>query len=404
MRPNLLLIGAQKSGTTSIATMLGTHRSILLPPEKEVNFFSRPNWGTGLDAYHKRFPDRVGVEYWMDATPGYMWTQTKYSKSLGDLSPMQHDIPSAIHDTLGTNIRIIAIMRHPVKRAVSAFFHQFRMGRIGSDDRIRNLGHQQGIVDLGFYSEHLAAYRAIFPETAFKILFFENYMLNTELVHRDLFLWLDLDPTNLRKVKVQNSALDTNAGMKLDYSGESISVKGGMDQIRILANHPNYKKMKITEPPIVEQADLDYLNDIYAGELEIMARDYPVTTGIWPRRLEIATYNVHPDGLGNLKNQLSASRRIAEGFETQIRQLLRLHDTTHEALRRQTLHLAEMQEALEKIERDQKDRMSELTEITKLLSRQESRQKIYVAELEHQLESTRKNLYTLRKQRQASTT
>jgi hypothetical protein len=288
-------------------------------------------------------------------------------------------------------------MRHPVKRAVSAFFHQFRMGRIGSDDRIRNLGHRHGIVDLGFYSEHLAAYRAIFPETAFKVLFFENYMLNTELVHRDLFLWLDLDPSNLRKTKIQNTGLDTNAGMKLDYSGESISVKGGMDQIRILTNHPNYKKMKITEPPVVEQADLDYLNDIYAGELELMARDYPVTTEIWPVRLEIATYNVQPDGL-------SASWRIAEGLEAQIRQFLRLHDTTHVALRRQTLHLAEVQEALEKIERDQKDRMSELTEITKLLSRQESRQKIYVAELEHQLESTRKNLYALRKQRQAGTT
>tara|TARA_R110002074_G_scaffold249543_3_gene421417 strand:- start:5368 stop:6582 length:1215 start_codon:yes stop_codon:yes gene_type:complete len=404
MRPNLLLIGAQKSGTTSIATMLGTHRSVLLPPEKEVNFFSRPDWGTGLDAYYKRFPDRVGVQYWMDATPGYMWTETKYGKSLGNLSPMQHDIPSAIHDTLGTDIRIISTMRHPVKRAVSAFFHQFRMGRIGSGDRIRDIGHQYGIVDLGFYSEHLAAYRAIFPETAFKTLFFENYMLNTELVHRDIFLWLGLDPTNVRKEKAQNTALDTNAGMKLDYTGDSISVKGGMKQISVLAKNPNYKKMKVTEPPVVEQADLDYLNDIYANELECMAREYPVTTEIWPRRLTIETYNVHPDGLGNIKNQLTASQRIAESLETQIRQLLRLHDTMRVALQRQTLHLAEVQEAFEKIERDQRDRMSELTDITRVLSRQESRHKIYVEELKHQLEGARKNLYALRKQKETGAT
>lgn len=402
-RPNLLLIGAQKSGTTSIATALSTHKRILLPPEKEVNFFSRPDWAEGLEDYRKRFPDRAGVEYWMDATPGYMWTQTAYNKALGDKAPMRHDIPTAIHETLGSDIRIISIMRHPVKRAVSAFFHQFRMGRLKSDDRIRDMGHRYGLVDLGFYSEHLAAYRAIFPKTAFKTLFFENYMLNTELVHRDILLWLDLDPADVRKEDTSKSVLDTNAGMKLDYTGDTISVKGGMEQIRTLVGHPNYKKMKAVNPPVVEQADLDFLNDIYADELERMARNYPMTTEIWPRRLEIATYNTPPKKSGSVAQKLTASQRTAKILETQIGQILRLHDTTRVMLNRRTQTVTELQDTLKKIEQDQKDRLSELTEMTKLLSSQESRHATYVEDLERKLENARKELAAARKQQQVDT-
>lgn len=289
-RPNLLLIGAQKSGTTSIAKALDAHDKIFLPKEKELHFFSRPDWADDLNAYSDRFPDRAGLKYWMDATPGYMWTRTAYGKALGDKSPMRHDIPQAIRKTLTNDLRILAIMRHPVKRAVSAFFHHFRMGRLKTNDRIRDMGHRQGIIDLGFYSEHLGTYGDIFPETEIKALFFEDYLQNTEKVHRDLFLWLGLEPAIQKK-----KSSGTNEGMKLDYSGGHISVKDGMAQINALVGRPRYKKMKVINPPIVEQADLDFLSDVYRDELAKMGQRYEITAKIWPRRLDIETYNVRPD-------------------------------------------------------------------------------------------------------------
>ncbi len=287
-RPNLLLIGAQKSGTTSIANALDAHDQIFLPKEKELHFFSRPSRSDDdLKAYKARFPDRAGVKYWMDATPGYMWTRTAYGTALGEASPMRHDIPEAIRTTLAEDLRILAIMRHPVKRAVSAFFHHFRMGRLKTSDRIRDMGHRQGIIDLGFYSEHLGAYRDVFPEKEIKALFFEDYLMDTERVHKDLFLWLGLEPTTQVK-----EASGTNEGMKLDYSGGHISVRDGMKQINKLAGRPRYKKMKLIEPPIVEQADLDFLSDVYADELEKMAQLYEITNRIWSRQLSIETYNM----------------------------------------------------------------------------------------------------------------
>ena len=357
-RPNILLIGSQKSGTTSLANGLGAHRNIFLPNEKELNFFTRPKWAEEQDAYYKRFKSNAHTQYWMDATPGYMWTYTKYGRQLGDRSPMQHNIPAAIHQALGSDVKIIAIMRHPVRRAVSAFFHQFRMGRLGSGDRIRNMGHRQGIVDLGFYSEQLAAYREYFPEDAIKTYFFEIYMAHTEEVHRDLFLWLGLCPTDVKKTMPE-----TNAGMKLDYSGGGISVRSGMEQIRKLALHPDYKKMRVIEPPIVEQADLDFLNEIYADELEVMAQEYEITQEIWPRRLTVENYNIRPKETARFKSKSS-----------DLKKTIRILGQAH------------------------KSGLTELEEVTMLLHNQEARHTTLLALHKRQLADSQQEVTMLKKQ------
>lgn len=48
--PNLVIIGAMKSGTTSLHQYLGLHPQIYMAPEKELNFFVKgQGWGKGLD-------------------------------------------------------------------------------------------------------------------------------------------------------------------------------------------------------------------------------------------------------------------------------------------------------------------------------------------------------------------
>lgn len=394
-KPNLLLIGAQKSGTTSIASALGSHKRVFLPPEKELNFFSSTNWAERVDDYFKRFPDQPHLKYWMDATPGYMWTHTAYGRQLGDKSPIKHDIPTAIRETLGTDLKIIAIMRHPIRRAVSAFFHQFRMGRLHTGDRIRNIGARNGIIDLGFYSEHLAAYRETFSEDAIKTLFFESYMRNTEMVHRDLFIWLDLDPT-----EIDVPAFETNEGIKLDYQGGNISVNDGMDQINTLAATPNYKKMKLIEPPIVEEADLDFMNEIYADELERMANEYPITAEIWPRSLSLDTYSSNPSVSGALDLQLSASQRVATTLDRQVRHILLLYNEARAELERHGSDLKKQQELLEKLEQDLQSRFTELNEMSSLLHSQETRHTATVEGLEKQLAASRQEIASLRQRLQ----
>jgi hypothetical protein len=48
MLPNFLIIGAGKSGTTSLASQFAQHPEIFICPGKEPQFFDL-NWNRGLD-------------------------------------------------------------------------------------------------------------------------------------------------------------------------------------------------------------------------------------------------------------------------------------------------------------------------------------------------------------------
>jgi hypothetical protein len=48
--PNFLIVGAARSGTTSLARYLGGHSDAFVPQEKELRFFD-DNFGRGLDLH-----------------------------------------------------------------------------------------------------------------------------------------------------------------------------------------------------------------------------------------------------------------------------------------------------------------------------------------------------------------
>src|SRR5204863_2222453 len=56
MLPNFLIIGAQKSGTTSLYRYLQMHPDVFMPRNKEPDFFvAERNWPMGLDWYEAHF-------------------------------------------------------------------------------------------------------------------------------------------------------------------------------------------------------------------------------------------------------------------------------------------------------------------------------------------------------------
>ena len=65
-RPDFLLIGAQKAGTTSLFRYLVSHPAIYMPPEKELNFWSDHQLhAKGLDWYLS--------EYFAGASDRQVW-------------------------------------------------------------------------------------------------------------------------------------------------------------------------------------------------------------------------------------------------------------------------------------------------------------------------------------------
>lgn len=115
--PNYLIIGTMKGGTTALHDFICMHPDVDKPTQKEIHYFSLyPN--KSWDWYLSHF---LGNE----------------NKIIGEASPTYFDvaytaaIPRMIRDKC-PNCRLILIVRDPIERAVSHFYHFRNINKIKS--------------------------------------------------------------------------------------------------------------------------------------------------------------------------------------------------------------------------------------------------------------------------------
>ena len=114
MQPELIIIGAQKAGTTTLYELLSKHPRIVQPRVKEVSFFSSESaYAKGMNHYRSFFPRRpvAGLALTFDASPMYLYHESTAER-------IARHLPRA---------RCLAVLRHPVERAYSAWnmYHRF---------------------------------------------------------------------------------------------------------------------------------------------------------------------------------------------------------------------------------------------------------------------------------------
>ncbi len=120
--PNVLLVGAQRAGTTSLYKTLVQHPAIIGGIlVKEVHYFD-VNYSKGMPWYRSRFPmvrtalrkaGKSGCSpQVVDATPYYMFHPLAPGR-------IAHDLPGA---------RVLVLLRDPVERAYSAHAHEIALG------------------------------------------------------------------------------------------------------------------------------------------------------------------------------------------------------------------------------------------------------------------------------------
>jgi hypothetical protein len=107
--PNLIVIGAAKSGTTSLHEYLDLHPEISMSREKELNFFVEElNWSRGRAWYERQFePAPIRGE----SSPAY----TAY--------PLRPGVPERMAAAL-TEVRLVYVVRDPIERIVSHYVHR----------------------------------------------------------------------------------------------------------------------------------------------------------------------------------------------------------------------------------------------------------------------------------------
>ena len=210
MEPSFILIGAQRSGTTSLFRALTAHPQLMPPTfHKGVNYFDL-NYYRGAQWYRAHFPvaelarrraGRHGPPVAFEAS-GYYLYHPQAMDRLG------HDLPA---------VRVVAMLRDPVERAFSAYKHELARGYereeferalelederlAGEDERIRadpgyeSFAHRHhSYRHRGQYAEQLERVFEFFPRTQVHVIDSGDYFSQPAPEYQRLLAFLGLRP------------------------------------------------------------------------------------------------------------------------------------------------------------------------------------------------------------------
>ena len=274
-KPNLIIAGAPKSGTSSLFSYLARHKEICASNTKELHYFNPITIGEGLspiDEYTQHFDHCSNQAYCLEASPGYMYGGEK--------------IANAICNTLGKNTKIIFILRDPVQRIYSYYKHlrkHLLIGDIAFNDFIDvalkkhvNLSFIEKEKDpvgrairAGFYAEYLHQWYTVFDQGDIKVVFFDTLRQNPPDIINDILEWLCLKALEiedtysvvnksviLRQNLLHKSILILNKASK-KYFERHRSLKEKLRHLYFQINRDDSKKYDIT------LETKNFLNEIY---------------------------------------------------------------------------------------------------------------------------------------------
>ena len=235
---DLIIIGAQKSGTTTLFKYLSVHPDLYMLPEKEAPFFSR-------DTYHTHGWKWFVSEYFADAPPGKLW---------GKATPQymcDPGVPDRILDTL-PHVKLIAILRHPLERAASHYKMMYRRGLIKESFEslmLRLLDPQQAMhartlpagpdhepycaLVWGEYGRILAQYYERFGREQIFVCFLEELSQNPAELYKQICRFLDVDAT----------FVPTNLGQQYHIGGARQFIPGARRLLKGSPLHSLWKKV-----------------------------------------------------------------------------------------------------------------------------------------------------------------
>lgn len=222
--PNFIIIGAAKTGTTTLYECLREHPDVYMPRCKQPHFFDY-NFHKGINDYSEAHFCACGDAAAIgEATPTYL---------------MLPFVANRIYEHL-SHARLIVILRNPVEVAYSAWWMLWSRGQevLPFEEAIaanmqdlqagRTFEGRQGAalwhsalsgvfrnrvcircyLDEGYYAVHLKRYLNFFPRKQIKILLTEDLRRDPVGVVRDLWSFLGVSPDHpVRPDRMHNSAL-----------------------------------------------------------------------------------------------------------------------------------------------------------------------------------------------------
>lgn len=143
--PDFIIIGAMKSGTSTLQAQLAAQPGFFMTDPKEPNFFSDDAiYAKGMDWYRALFADAPDAALKGEASTHY----TKLPTYPETVARLQAAVPAP---------KLIYVIRNPIDRAVSHYLHEVTM-RVMSDDPVEMFNTHPELVAYGQYAMQLAPF------------------------------------------------------------------------------------------------------------------------------------------------------------------------------------------------------------------------------------------------------
>jgi hypothetical protein len=256
--PTVYLIGAQKAGTTFLSFLLDQHPQIVLSKPKEPDFYTR-NYDKGLGWYRDKF-EYTGPEILIDASTSYTAAHVDNNITKAERKSSNLDnVPERIH-SISPDARFIYILRNPVERTYSSYWHDVRQGNEHRPfmDAIQK---DSSYLRISNYAAQLEKYFHYFPKEAFCIVFFEELKKTPVAIAQQCFHFLGLnDEIELTLDRGRNKSFVYHGYM--NYINRILSPIGGL----------NYFVTKTK--PFVTKSLIQYVSKLITKEIpEIKPHD-----------------------------------------------------------------------------------------------------------------------------------
>lgn len=180
--PNLLIVGAAKSGTTSLHRYLAHHPQVFMSEKKELQLFSGRDWQERLAWYRAQFPVDAPVRG--ESSPGY------------SMDPILPHVPERIHSVM-PDARIVYLVRDPVERLVPHWVEFYALGleKKGLTDALADYDSPSNVYAMtSRYMHQLDRYREWFSDSRILVLDQRDLLADRLATLRQVFEFIGVDP------------------------------------------------------------------------------------------------------------------------------------------------------------------------------------------------------------------
>lgn len=279
--PNLYIVGAQKAGTTSLADMLAHHPDICVGKIKEPDFLTRQ---------HAKGNEWLRGNY---ARPEARWVldaSTSYSAAFPDPHTGRPFDVAGRMKALGPATRIIYLLRDPVRRTWSSYWHHVRAGTEKNSFRTAVVPDSV-YVRMSRYADHLRYFYSHFSTDQILVLDFSELSQNPRTTLEKVCNFLDISPP---PALPSSDGGQKNAGFQYNAAGRLLrSLFADQNRLKAFIGfvkailprqlHSVAASLITRDVPELTAADRSYLAELlepFTAELE---REYGLVHPAWIR-------------------------------------------------------------------------------------------------------------------------